>query len=153
MSFNRLIYDTDTYSHLLKENDGVLDYVLKPDKHYRKKNCRIERGIVGGNDVSKISGNLVDLESDLFGITRLSSLAPTNQYSSNCAFTDLNNCKADNILIRGSPKTQKRVIDTNLNNMNSCSLINYKPRLGPVSIEVPSCSNQNYNVLGKDKKQ
>jgi hypothetical protein len=147
MSFNRLFYDTDTYSHLLKENDSILDYVLKPDKHYREKNCRIERGVVGGNNVSQISGNLVDLESDLFGITRLASLAPTSKYSSNCAFTDLNHCTPDNILIKGSPKTQKRVINTNLNNLNTCSLINYKPRLGPVKIEVPSCKN----ILQKKK--
>ena len=145
MSFNKLIYDDDTYSFLLKKNDDILDYVLNTDKHYREQPCRIERGVVGGNDVSNIVGNLVDLESDLRGITRLYSLSPTNKYTSSCAFTDLNNCKPDNIVIKGSPKTKKRIIDTNLLDLNSCSLINYNPRLGPVNIEVPSCKNKNSN--------
>ena len=38
-------------------------------------------GIVGGNDVSLIKGNMVDLESDLRGQTRMSSDCPSKQYS------------------------------------------------------------------------
>jgi len=37
-------------------------------------------GIVGGNEVSPIKGNLVDMESDLRGITIPISFAPWRQY-------------------------------------------------------------------------
>jgi hypothetical protein len=37
-------------------------------------------GLVGGNDVSPIKGNLVDLESDLRGINLPNTFAPWKQY-------------------------------------------------------------------------
>lgn len=37
-------------------------------------------GVVGGNEVSVIKGNLVDLESDLRGITRVNTFCPWRGY-------------------------------------------------------------------------
>ena len=37
-------------------------------------------GIVGGNEVSQIQGNMVDLESDLKGINIPNTFCPTRQY-------------------------------------------------------------------------
>lgn len=149
MSSNRLMYDTDATEHNLNESMSSAEYILSKDKYYNKNACSITRGITGGNNVSVISGNLVDLESDLLGITRNNSLSPNNHYMSSCAFTDMNNCKQDNILIKGTPTTKERVIDTNLENLPSCDMINYKPLVTSQPLELNSCSNEqlqeNYN--------
>ena len=43
--------------------------------------CRIEFGTVGGNGVSLYTGNLVDLESDLRGQTRVTSMCQASLYN------------------------------------------------------------------------
>ena len=68
MSLNRLIYDTCEYKHRVAESVGTLEYVLNPLQYENVNKCRIEFGVVGGNNVSQIKGNLVDLESDLKGV-------------------------------------------------------------------------------------
>ena len=67
MSSNRLIYDTCAYKAEITQSSNTLNYVLDPMKYENCKKCRMELGIVGGNEVSQIKGNLVDLENDLRG--------------------------------------------------------------------------------------
>ena len=55
-----------------------------PQKFYHPNAARNALGLVGGNDVSVVSGNIVDLESDLRGITRTLSKAPSRQYQPSC---------------------------------------------------------------------
>lgn len=62
-------------------------YTLLPSKFYHASASRHALGLVGGNEVSVASGNLVDLESDLRGITRDLSHAPAKQYKPECAGT------------------------------------------------------------------
>lgn len=71
MSFNRSTYDPATYSRHLRENVSVLSYVLNEDRYENVSKHRHELGLVGGAAVSHIKGNLVDLESELRGQTRL----------------------------------------------------------------------------------
>jgi hypothetical protein len=59
-------------------------YTMIPQKYYNPNAARNALGLVAGNDVSIASGNLVDLESDLYGITRTASKAPTKQYQPSC---------------------------------------------------------------------
>ncbi len=80
MSSNRLIYDKCAYDRKLKESTSPLDYNLYGGKFENTAKCRIEFGTVGGNGVSIHSGNLVDLESELRGQTRLNSLCPSTRY-------------------------------------------------------------------------
>ena len=70
MSSNRLIYDTCAYQKEMAKQCDQLTYILDPTKHYQEEPCRPELGIVGGNSVSIVRGNLVDLETDLRGLTR-----------------------------------------------------------------------------------
>ena len=140
MSSNRLMYDVDETQHKLGENNGTLEYLLQPHKFYNNNNCMISRGIIGGNAVGQIDGNLVDLESDLFGVTRKASLAPNDKFLSKCAIGDLNNCKPNNILIKGTPNTKERIINTNIRPLPSCNMINYKPLVFPEEILLDSCS-------------
>lgn len=80
MSSNRLIYDSCTYQNKMKTSTGPYDYAMMDSKYEHSAKCRIENGIVGGNQVSLYAGNLVDLESDLRGQTRLASKCPTKKY-------------------------------------------------------------------------
>ena len=59
-------------------------YTMIPQKFYHPNAARNALGLVGGNDVSVVSGNIVDLESDLRGITRTLSKAPSRQYQPSC---------------------------------------------------------------------
>ena len=82
MSFNRLIYDNCSYTKNLEESMNVGKYQLYNGKYDNKNKCRIDFGILGGNDVSMYSGNLVDLESDLRG--QMQGSCPNNRYKPRC---------------------------------------------------------------------
>jgi hypothetical protein len=88
MSSNRLSYDEDAYKVALKQSTSQLDYSLYTGKYENCAKCRIEFGTVGGNGVSLYSGNLVDLESELRGQTRLASLSPAKMYKPSCKSCD-----------------------------------------------------------------
>ena len=84
MSSNRLTYDTCSYKKALDQSVTPLSYMLNPIKYENCNQCRMELGLVGGNNVSRIEGNLVDLENDLRGTTRAASLCPERHYQPNC---------------------------------------------------------------------
>ena len=65
--------------------DNMLEYMLDSARYENCNKCRMELGLVGGTAVSHIQGNLVDLETDLMGITRKASLCPQKKYNSSCA--------------------------------------------------------------------
>jgi hypothetical protein len=81
MSSNRLTYDNCAYQKSLQQSTGPLEYAMYTGKYENCAKCRIEFGVVGGNGVSLFSGNLVDLESDLRGQTRIASLCPSTMYN------------------------------------------------------------------------
>jgi len=116
MSSNRLSYDSCAYKKALQQSTSPLDYMLYTGKYDNCAKCRIEIGTVGGNGVSLFSGNLVDLESDLRGQTRLNSLCPSSHYMPECK-----NC---NNKMNGLP----------------CSEDKCKPKL----MHQPSCQMQYY---------
>jgi len=60
-------------------------YTMIPQKFYHPNAGRNALGLVGGNEVSLITGNMVDLESDLRNLTRDLSKAPSKQYQPSCA--------------------------------------------------------------------
>ena len=60
-------------------------YTQISQKYFHPVGARNALGLVGGNEVSMITGNLVDLESDLRGVTRDLSRAPTRKYQPACA--------------------------------------------------------------------
>lgn len=81
MSSNRLSYDSCAYKKRLQESTSPLDYALYAGKFENVGKCRIEFGTVGGNAVSLYAGNLVDLESNLRGQTRLNSQCPNTKFN------------------------------------------------------------------------
>jgi hypothetical protein len=75
-AWNRI---NSTEGALVRDNAsfGMFNYTQIPEKFTHPKQTRNALGLVGGNEVSNISGSAVDLESDLFGITRnLTKCAP-----------------------------------------------------------------------------
>ena len=80
MSFSRIAYDTCTYAQKLNANVSHLDYTLDSVKNFHCGECRNELGLLGGNNVSRVEGNMVDMESNLFGIDRTSSKCARMKY-------------------------------------------------------------------------
>jgi hypothetical protein len=85
MSSNRLSYDSCAYKKSVQQSIAPLDYMMYEGKYNNSAKCRIEFGVLGGNQVSLYSGNLVDLESDLRGQTRKASLCPSKKYNPKCS--------------------------------------------------------------------
>ena len=141
MSSNRLMYDTCEYKTRLNESVSPLEYQLNPMRYENCNKCRMDLGIIGGSNVSHIKGNMVDLETDLFGITRKASLCPTQKFSSNCALGNIANCRPNNIIIKGDTCGKQRVIDTTPMHLKSCNMIRYKPIPLPPKLNLAHCNN------------
>lgn len=140
MSFNRLSYDTCAYKHNLAESVGTLSWVLDPSRFENCNKCRIDFGVVGGTNVSHIKGNLVDLETDLRGTTRLQSKCPTLQYQNPCPQGEMTSCQPKEIVIKGNPSNQGKVLDTTPKHLSSCQMFRYKPMPMPPPMEEVRCN-------------
>lgn len=132
MSSNRLIYDTCAYDKDIAQS-GVdqLSYTLDPNKFYRAVPCRPELGIIGGNNVSVVKGNLVDLENDLRGQTRYLSRCPLKK----------NTWIPKNGKIQ-IPKQYTKPgvsIDTDKLHLPPCQMIRYDPVSLPPPYVMPEC--------------
>jgi hypothetical protein len=62
------------------QSTQINDYLMDNSKYHNNNQCRVEFGLVGGTNVSQIQGNLVDLENDLYGLTRTASRCPKYHY-------------------------------------------------------------------------
>jgi hypothetical protein len=124
MSFNHLSYDSCTYMKDLKENVSILSYVLSPFRYEHQDKCRHKLGLVGGTEVSHISGSMVDLESELRGQTRYLTWCTKNRPSP----------LAEGDVIRND-KTEPIV--TTKKHLPSCQFLSYR--------EVPLPPNVNYS--------
>ena len=75
---------TDAYGPLLtahwEKSENPQHYDEMTSQYVNPRPQRHILGIVGGNEVSLIKGNMVDLESDLRGITIPNTFAPWRQY-------------------------------------------------------------------------
>ena len=140
MSFNRLTYDTCAYKHSLAESVGTLSWVLDSSRFENCNKCRVEFGVVGGTNVSHVNGNLVDLETDLRGSTRLASKCPTLKYQNPCPAGDMTTCQPQQIVIKGNPSNRGSVIDTSPQHLRSCQMFRYKPTPLPEPMEPVKCN-------------
>lgn len=136
MSNNSLLYDACTQYYNVNQSVSPLGYLLDTDKYENINKCRIGKGILGGTNVSHIKGNLVDLESDLYGITRKASLCPDKKFFSKCSINNPNNCQPDNIFIEGTPNTKERIINTDMEHLPTCQMVDYKEIYLPKPIKI-----------------
>jgi len=129
MSFNRLAYDHCRYARELNENTNVLKYIINENRYEHPNKCRHELGILGGAAVSHVRGNVVDMESELRGITR---------NLSKCVISQTKPLEEQPIIL--NDKTTP--IDTRKVHLPSCQMISYP--------EVPIPSAQRFNSCKKN---
>ena len=119
MSFTRTFTDQCAYKKTLEENVSYISYLLDPVRFDNCNKCRPELGLVGGTAVSHINGNLVDLESSLFGIDRDLSRCPVTRFIPN------------NSEVKGTTLFKpvcRPVIDTrDMTHLKSCQMFDYQP--------------------------
>jgi hypothetical protein len=125
MSFNRTTYDTCSYKQDLQDNVSTLSYLLSPYRYEHINKCRHQLGFLNGTNVSHIQGNLVDLESDLRGQTRLLSKCQNNLYVPT----------NDNII--KNDKTE--AIDTTMQHLPACQTIMYRSIPLPPKMNLNNC--------------
>lgn len=142
MSSNRLMYDSCAYKTTINESVGPLEYMLDPIRYENCNKCRMELGLVGGTNVSHVQGSLVDLETELKGLTRNNSLCPSKKYQSPCNSGDLTNCPHPNINIPSTTCEADRSVNTTMRHLPSCQMIRYKPIPLPNPMVVNRCGQR-----------
>lgn len=142
MSSNRLTYDGCSYEQRLNQSMGPGNYVMYPGKYENKNMCRIQLGQVGGNGVSLYDGNMVDLESNLFGIDRRASLCDKSKYQPSCT-----NCAKSN---SGLPCDSLECRSRNLINQPSCQMVDYKPVVEAPPFEYGGCQYRGTQLYKAD---
>lgn len=91
MSFSRLNYDPCTYEHNIKQSVGAADYYIGAPRVDCRACFPVDPSVnLGFTHPGPVSGGiggascknppLVDISSELFGITRKASNCPTNKY-------------------------------------------------------------------------
>lgn len=131
------MYDQCAYAKRLQESEGAYYYAMYPGKYASSAQCRIELGVVGGNNVSVFKGNLVDLESDLRGQTRMASLCPSNKYAPGCAVPRMD----------GDGTPCGPVPADRLSHLPSCQMMSF-PAVQMADMAKPSCT---YTTDGRIK--
>ena len=135
MSSNRLRYDTCEEKVELKERTDQLSYIINPIKYESVNKCRMELGLVAGQDVSTIKGNLVDLESDLLGVTR----PPTQRHE--CPSRLYKPQQGNQIKIQARYPLQKAsVINTTPVHLPCCQMTRYKKAPLPAPFVPEQCT-------------
>lgn len=80
MSFNRLRYDTDTYKHNLKQSIGTGDYRINTPQIDCLACFPMQSSFTEGMPTSVCEKEIVDVNSELLGITRKASNNPLDKY-------------------------------------------------------------------------
>jgi len=125
MSFNRTKYDTCSYKLDLQTSVDTLGHILSPYRYEHKDKCMHELGFVGGTAVSHIQGNLVDLDSELRGQTRIITKCNNNQYT-----------PSENGIVNNDKTTP---INTNMTHLPTCQSIMYRSVPLPPPIKINNC--------------
>ena len=136
------MYDPCATKTATEQSTGILSHIMDPNKWYNCNPCRADFGIVGGNQVSLYTGNLVDLESDLRGQTRMASQCPSSQYLPGTVVQgkDTYAC-GPNSGAGGLPCGNGAIRREKLAHLPTCQLIRYGPRPETVGYELtfPKC--------------
>jgi len=138
-SWNR-IGSTDMATVRDAQSAGMFAYTQMPVKFENPNKCRNALGLVGGSEVSNISGNLVDLESDLRGITRVQSKCIARQYQPACPLGGPG-CPdtPSSFTFRDKSTGEVRAVNTTPRDLPTCQNVTY-PGVGtPAPINSGAC--------------
>ena len=130
MSFTRIHDDVCQYKQNLSENVSYISYLLDVAKFERCDKCRPEVGVVGGTNVSHVKGNLVDLESNLFGIDRPNTRCPSFKYLPSTSYVQ----GKEYIKPVEHPK-----IDVSKAHLRPCQMMDYKVTPQPPPMQMFAC--------------
>lgn len=139
MAWTHSSYDSCEYKQTVAQTTKPLGYMLYPAKVEHSSKCRNMLGLVGGNEVSNIRGNLVDLESELTGRTRDAGKCDVMLYKPSCPMTETD-CQPASISITERGTGHVRTIDTRLGHQPACQMFGYREVPAPVPMTVPGCA-------------
>lgn len=143
-AWNR-IGSTDMTTVRDQQSRDIFSYTQIPAKFEHPQKCRNALGLVGGSEVSNISGNVVDLESELLGITRAQSKCIARQYLPACPLGG-SGCPDFPGPLKFVEKStgEQRTIDTAPLNLPTCQMTTL-PGVGyPNSLTVNTCYPQRF---------
>lgn len=139
MSFTRQNYDTCAYQSDVLQSVGSLNYLLDRVQYEHPNPTRIAFGIISGNDVSIVKGNMVDVESDLMGVGRTASKCPSLKFLNECTGKDFGSCQPKQLVIRGNPSNSGRIVDTTPLHLRESQLFRVTPTYLPKPYQQPRC--------------
>lgn len=110
------------------QSKALAGYTMIPDKFYNNKPCRNALGLVGGNDVSVVNAPMVDVESDLYGITRPNTKCNFRQYNPECALGGETACPNNPNSIKYYTKdtNQLRTLSAQPTHLPTCQMNSYQ---------------------------
>lgn len=128
-------YGSSSHSVLMNQpqekTENPQSYDMTPFVYVAEKPRRHILGVVGGNEVSGIQGNRVDLESDLLGITRANTWCPKREH--------LPPHVNDTSIKRDNFKTQLN-INIKPNHLPAYQMWAYPVSLAPLPMESQVCN-------------
>jgi hypothetical protein len=129
MSWTRTSDDLCARNKAATDSTSSLGYLMDPTKYYRCDKSRNPFGLLGGNQVSVTTNNMVNLESDLRGQTRQYSRCPERKYMPQCA----PNANNTGLPCSGS--------SAGLSHLPDAQMIDYrqKPTTPGYNLNYPSC--------------
>jgi hypothetical protein len=135
--FTRLKDDPCAYKDSITQSTSVLNYIIDLNKYSNCNPCRIKQGIVGGNNVSLYQGNMVDLESDMLGLTRKKSKCPSMLYKRGTVIQnkDKDNC-SNNCPYKDNGIPCPGYCKKNIMHLPECNMFEYRPRINNTGLKV-----------------
>lgn len=126
MTFQRSKYDACTYERRQTENTSTLGWIFDGARFENPKKCMHQLGLLGGPTASHVSGNLVDMESELMGITRHATTCTTHHPKP---------------LVEGAVLTNDKTapISTHKRHLPACQMIAYRSVPLPPPMEAMRC--------------
>ena len=121
--------DLCAYNKEISQSVAPYYYMLDPNKFFNPQDCRVDLGVVGGNNVSITKNNMVDTESDLFGINRANSKCPERKFLPLPYGDELSGIR--------TPYTEP------VSHLRECKIIDYAPRINNVGYKInyPHCAH------------
>jgi len=119
-------------AHPWEQTENPQTYDIELSSYLNPQPQRHILGIVGGNDVSIVKGNMVDMESDLRRINIPNTFCPWRQYQPPSA--DQKEIVRDNVKINLK-------IDTRLQHLPTYQMWAYPGMPAPVPLKTEVCNN------------
>lgn len=102
------------------QSTTAVNWYLDPLQANHPNRCRPEFGIIGGTNVSHTSSNIVDVENELYGITRTASRC--NQYKYQPITVGQKNFHQPKYI----KPVENPVLDLNMHHLNTCNFADYQ---------------------------